>query len=76
MKGNEMLEKILAFAEKIVMKYGTKSLVASLAMWFNYVLAMKVPPSPTVITAMICITVIAIFFFLFKHIQEINETPK
>ena len=72
-----MLETILGFAKEVVMKYGTKSLVASLCMYLNYILATKVQLSPTiVITSLICNTVIAISFFFFKHIQEVNNPQK
>ena len=69
-KKMEFVNAILNFWKEIVMKYGTKSLVASLAMYFCYLLATTVPSSPAIITSIISITVIAISFFYFKHLQE------
>ena len=65
------LEKILGFGKEIVMKYGTKSLVASLGMYFIYELAKQGLCTPY---ASIGIVLIAVSFFFFKHLQEINQT--
>ena len=66
-----MLDKILEVGKEIVMKYGTKPLVACLGMYFIFELSRLsiLPP----LYGFIGIILLAISFFVFKHLQEINS---
>jgi len=65
-----MLDKVLPFLQKIIEKYGTKSIVAGFALYLLHDLATQGLATIPVVVGMV---VICSVFFIFRHIQEINS---